>query len=247
MTTPRSLRGTSRTCAPPAEPSAPGAGAGRSADRAAGAPETGTPETGAPETRGPETGGPGPVAVDHRELRACLGSFLTGVTVVTFRRGTRVHGITVNSFTSVSLDPPLVLVGLDRGSRAAALLGSCPYAINVLTEGQCGVALHFAGRPMTEPVRWAAPGPDEVPLLADTVGHLVCRPWRRYDGGDHELLVGSVVGFHVTGGPPLAFFRGGFPRLAADSRTEPWSGSLDDPANAQRHQPAHPMTTEGRT
>ncbi|MER5863499.1 flavin reductase family protein [Kitasatospora sp. NPDC002040] len=149
-------------------------------------------------------------------LRACLGNFLTGVTVVTFRRGPDVHGITVNSFTSVSLDPPLVLVSLDRNSRAAGSLDAGPYAINFLAEQQRGLALHFAGRPMRAPVRWTtdAAGP---PLLAGTVGHLVCHPWRRYDGGDHLLFIGSVTHFEVTGGRPLAFFRGGFPRLAVEN------------------------------
>lgn len=185
--------------------------------------------------------------VDRGRLRACLGNFLTGVTVVTCRRGTDVHGITVNSFTSVSLDPPLVLIGVDRGSRAAGHLGSGPYAINFLTEQQRDLALHFAGKPMRDPVCWEA-GPDGTPLLADTVGHMVCRAWRRYDGGDHVLFVGSVESFEIRGGRPLAFFRGGFPKLGADgdSGNAPWFGSLDDPVSVQGFEAVHQMTREGR-
>ncbi|GAA2447317.1 flavin reductase family protein [Streptomyces sp. NPDC000609] len=181
---------------------------------------------------------------DTRRLRACLGNFLTGVTVVTCRRGPEVHGITVNSFTSVSMDPPLVLVGLDRRSRAAGHLASGPYAINFLTEQQRELALHFAGRPMSGPVRWTT-DTDGTPLLADTLGHLVCRPWRHYDGGDHLLLIGAVTGFEVHGGRPLAFFRGAFPELAAQDMGAPWSGSLDDPVTPQQITAFHQLTREG--
>ena len=152
-------------------------------------------------------------AIDPRQLRACLGHFTTGVTVVTYRRGNELRGATVNSFTSVSMDPPLVLVALDRGSRAVQHLGDGPYVINVLAEHQQDIAMHFAGRPTTAQLPWV----DEhtgSPRLAGTVGHVVCSPWRDYDGGDHVLFVGAVTDFEQHGGRPLLFFRGKFPRLA---------------------------------
>src|ERR1700739_4350057 len=94
--------------------------------------------------------GTGPSAIDMLEFRRALGHFATGVTVVTYKQEgiDESRGTTVNSFTSVSLDPPLVLVSLGRQTRAAAALrpGS-RYAVNVLHHGQRDLAMHFAGRP----------------------------------------------------------------------------------------------------
>ncbi|GGT29190.1 flavin reductase family protein [Streptomyces purpureus] len=174
-----------------------------------------------------------PRAVDPAALRGLMGLFGTGVTVITFRRGSVVHGATVNAFTSVSLDPPLVLVALDRRSRTAALLDDGGYVINILGERQREVALHFAGRPMAREVPWR----DEAgayPRLEGTVGHLVCRPWRTYEGGDHTLHVARVEDVAAPGGRPLLFFRGAFPRLAADHSPSAWSLSLDGPGPAEQ-------------
>src|ERR1700757_3894292 len=94
--------------------------------------------------------GAGPSALDMLEFRRALGHFATGVTVVTYQPSDidEFRGTTVNSFTSVSLDPPLILVSLGRQTRAAAALreGS-PFAGNVLHHGQRELAMHFAGRP----------------------------------------------------------------------------------------------------
>ncbi|MEU5694063.1 flavin reductase family protein [Actinosynnema sp. NPDC020468] len=167
---------------------------------------------------------PDPATVEPPVLRGFLGNFPTGVTVVTCRRGDVVHGATVNAFTSVSLDPPLVLTALDRRSRACAHLESGAFVVNVLGEGQRDVAMHFAGRPMAEPVPWRDED-GEFPRLADAVGHLFCRVWRNYDGGDHVLHVARVEGLDLRGGRPLLFHRGGFPRLA--DRDPVWELTLD--------------------
>ena len=93
--------------------------------------------------------GAGFTALDTVEFRRALGHFATGVTVVTYaaRDADEFRGTTVNSFTSVSLDPPLVLVSLGRQTRAAAALRpGTPYAVNVLHHRQRHLALHFAGR-----------------------------------------------------------------------------------------------------
>lgn len=201
-----------------------------------------SPDTREPDTREPDTRDPGTRApVDPRALRRLLGTFLTGVTVATYRRGEVVRGVTVNAFTSVSLDPPLVLLSLDRRSRTCDLLADGPWVVNILAEDQQDVALHFAGRPMDDEVRWLGhDGP--APRLADTVGHLVCRPWRVYDGGDHEIHVGEVREIAAGDGrSPLLFFRGDFPQLAPDADT-PWLRSLDGPA-VQHLPPAHPEET----
>lgn len=88
------------------------------------------------------------MAIDPRELRQCLGHFTTGVTVITCNgEDGEPHGATVNAFTAVSLDPPLVLVSLDRRSRLCGLIDSRPFTVNVLESHQKDLALHFAGKP----------------------------------------------------------------------------------------------------
>jgi flavin reductase (DIM6/NTAB) family NADH-FMN oxidoreductase RutF len=172
-------------------------------------------------------------AFDRARLRAFLGHFTTGVTVVTYRRGELVRGATVNAFTSVSLDPPLVLVSLDRRSRSVQHLGDGPFVVNILAEDQRDVALHFAGKPLEDDaVPWADLD-SPVPRLAGTVGHVECTPWRAYDGGDHVLHVGEVTGLDLAGGRPLLFFGGEFPRLAEEPEAPHWSWSLDDPIAPQ--------------
>ncbi|MDQ0793023.1 flavin reductase family protein [Streptomyces sp. B1I3] len=168
-----------------------------------------------------------PRPIDPRALRSCMGQFATGVTVITCRRGDVVHGTTVNAFTSVSLDPPLALVALDRRSRAGALLlEDGGYVINILDETQRDLAMHFAGRPMADPVPWVdESGPH--PRLAGAVAHLVCRPWQVHDGGDHTLHIGRVEEFESRPGRPLLFHRGAFPELAQDESDGAWSLCLD--------------------
>ncbi|MEU6172298.1 flavin reductase family protein [Streptantibioticus parmotrematis] len=168
--------------------------------------------------------------VAPRALRTFLGNFATGVTVVTYRRGDFLNGATVNSFTSVSLDPPLVLVALDRRTRSADHLGSGPYTINILADGQRDLATHFAGATTPATVPWIDED-TEAPRLAGGVGHLRCEPWRTYDGGDHLLVVGRVWEFEARRGRPLLFFRGAFPRLAGQPGDTAWAWSLDDPTS----------------
>lgn len=136
---------------------------------------------------------------DPALLRGAFGAFATGVTVVTVGGG-RPHGMTANSFTSVSLDPPLVLVCVDR---RAVMHGNLTVAgwfgISVLAAHQEGVARHFAnrsrrlGRSEFDPVDWL-PGPlTGVPLIDDAVARFECELWRSYDGGDHTIFLGNVL------------------------------------------------------
>lgn len=142
-----------------------------------------------------------------------MGQFASGVTVVTVNHSENgPHGATVNSFTSVSLDPPLVLVSLDRRSKLCRMLEDRPFVINMLGASQREVALHFAGRPQEDvPIQWE----DGVggPRLAGSLAYISCSPWRRYDGGDHILFVGQVENFEFRGGDPLVFFRGQFEKI----------------------------------
>ena len=145
-------------------------------------------------------------------LRRCLSRFATGVAVVSYRAEGETCGLTVNSFTSVSLDPPLVLVSVARSARAAAHLGREPFTVNVLSAAQLDVALHFAGwsrSPAT--VGWQSTSDDLAPTLGGALATFRCQAWHSYDGGDHRLHLGRVVEVSAqAGGEPLVFDRGTF-------------------------------------
>lgn len=145
-------------------------------------------------------------------FRGGLGRFVTGVAVVTFDTVDATgeplrHGITVNSFTSVSMEPPLVLVSIQRTVRTHEMLGEGPFAINILGAEQQALALHFAGRPQIDPV-WEEG--ERAPRLAGVLGWFECAPWAQYDGGDHTLFVGEVCAFAYRSGDALGFVNGQF-------------------------------------
>lgn len=147
--------------------------------------------------------------LDPRALRTCLGQYATGVAVVTYEGDDGPRGATINSFTAVSMDPPLVLVSFARHTTAARMLGTRPFVVNVLASTQLDVALQFAGRPQTGlDVPWSPTS--EVPRLRGGVAWLQCRPWATYDGGDHLLFLGEVVHHDSRRGDPLLFHRGQF-------------------------------------
>lgn len=149
-----------------------------------------------------------------KELRNALGLFTTGVTVLTYEADGVYHGVTVNSFTSVSLDPPLVLVSLRRTSRALVYLLERDFVVNILSDGQHRSALQFAGQPQEDhEVEWVMEGP--IPRLSGAIAHFVCTPWASYDGGDHRLLVGRVLSHaQRDDDKPLLFFRGAWNGIA---------------------------------
>lgn len=150
---------------------------------------------------------------DTREFRNCLGHFATGITVVTCQSGRVKHGITVNSFTSVSLDPPLVLVSIDRRAKSCQLLKDNNFVVNVLKKNQWSLAMHFAGRPNDSlSIKWEEGRTG--PRLADCLAYIECRPWRSYDGGDHVLYLGEVIHFASNEGDPVLYYRGKFRHLS---------------------------------
>jgi flavin reductase (DIM6/NTAB) family NADH-FMN oxidoreductase RutF len=170
------------------------------------------------------------VRIDPRRLRTCLGHFTTGVTVVICDTDDAPHGATVNSFTAVSLEPPLVLVALGQRTRLAGYMEGRPFTVNVLDARQGDVALHFAGTPMAaDSVAWERPDPDLAPRLAGALATISCRPWHAYDGGDHRLYLGEVVDFDAGGGEPLVFYRGRLGPLGPAHQATPWWESGDGP------------------
>jgi flavin reductase (DIM6/NTAB) family NADH-FMN oxidoreductase RutF len=157
---------------------------------------------------------------DARTLRDALGCFATGVTVVTcLKPDGAPAGLTVNSFTSVSLDPPLLLVCLyKQAASAPALVEASHFAINVLQTGQQPASLRFSTRHEDRfgATPWAC-GEAGAPILEDSLGVFECERFAVYDGGDHYILVGQVVkaSFDATL-DPLLYFRGSYRRLHFD-------------------------------
>lgn len=135
-------------------------------------------------------------------LRSCLSRFVTGVAVVTFDGPRGRSGITCNSFTSVSLDPPLVLVSVGRTARSHDDLRGRAFCVNVLGAEQEATARSFAGRPAGEPAWLDHP---VAPRLAGALAWLACEPWREYDGGDHTLFLGRVTDFGHREGDALGY------------------------------------------
>lgn len=157
---------------------------------------------------------------DQRTLRDALGSFATGVTVVTcVDDDGRPFGLTVNSFTSVSLDPPLLLVCISRRARCASALAKAPnFAVNVLQTGQQPASIRFSTKDQdrfgTTP--WSV-GETGAPLLMESLAVFECERHALYDGGDHDILLGRVVRASFDAKlDPLLFFRGRYRRLHFD-------------------------------
>lgn len=158
------------------------------------------------------------MAFDARVFRQTLGLFATGVTVVSLTDpdgdGTGVYGMTANAFSSLSLEPPLVLVCVDKSADThQKLLRQKRFAVNFLAEDQSDLSDFFARRPGAQATpRFHLPD-TESPVLQDTLGWLDCTLETTHDGGDHTIFVGRVQKLHNAGGRPLLFFGGRYHRL----------------------------------
>ena len=147
-------------------------------------------------------------------LRRTLGMFATGVTVITALKAEQVHGMTANAFMSVSLEPPLVLISVDRRTKMCALLHEgMHYGVSVLCESQAALSDRFAGRVgegLPEP-RFAVV--KDTPLVDGALAHFVARVERSYWGGDHSLFLGRVEYARQNPGTPLLFHGGRYEKL----------------------------------
>lgn len=153
------------------------------------------------------------MSIDPRQLRDAFGAFLTGVTVVTTMDNTgKPIGFTANSFTSVSLDPPLLLVCLAKTSRNfATMTGARGFAVNILSENQKDVSNTFA-RPVEDrfaSVSWSA-GPFGSPVFEGTAAWFDCAMHQVVDAGDHVILLGRIEAFSNSGLAGLGYARGGY-------------------------------------
>lgn len=157
--------------------------------------------------------------IDSKEFRHALGQFATGITVVTGRDPEgRPFGLTVNSFASVSLSPPLVLFCLATRSELNAPLGATRrYGVSVLSEAQEEWSTRFATPGID---RFAGietvEGEHGLPLVPDALAWLECRVADIYPGGDHSIYVGEVLRLSVRPGRPLLYHGSAYRRLATD-------------------------------
>ena len=157
------------------------------------------------------------MAIDGATQRRILGHFATGVTVITTgAAGGSEWGMTANSITSLSLDPPLVLFAIDRSNQMLRQLAATPaFAINILRADQEALSRRFA---MPGPKDFAGIavtfGDSGAPIFSDCLGYLDCTVHARHPGGDHEIVVGRIVGGGLAGGKPLLFYGGGYNRIA---------------------------------
>ena len=152
------------------------------------------------------------------EFRRTLGMFATGVTVITTLLDEQIHGMTANAFMSVSLQPPLIVISVDRRARMNALLREeVRFGVSVLEERQSVLSDRFAGR-VTD-----GPEPEfelvhDTPLVEGALAHLVARVVRSYWGGDHSLFLGRVEYVRYGEGTPLLFHGGGYGRVIGNPR-----------------------------
>ncbi|HKX83325.1 MAG TPA: flavin reductase family protein [Pyrinomonadaceae bacterium] len=152
-----------------------------------------------------------PVTAD--EFRTALSRFASGVTVVTTKDAAGdLHGITVSAFCSVSLDPPLVLICIEKKAGShEAMTESGKFAVNFLDATQLSLSERFAAQ-ITDKFE----GPeislnvDGIPILSGCIANLECSVKQAYDGGDHTVFIGEVESTIVREGDPLLYFRGGY-------------------------------------
>ena len=152
--------------------------------------------------------------IDPRDLRNAFGTFATGVTIVTSAYDGQDTGLTANSFSSVSLDPPLILWSLDRKSGSLPIFEQADhFAVHVLSAGQEDLSNRFAGKGEDRFTGLEVErGGSDIPLLKDCAARFECRKAYIYEGGDHVIIVGEVVDYHHSTQPPLLFHSGKYKR-----------------------------------
>ncbi|MGH9457227.1 MAG: flavin reductase family protein [Thermoanaerobaculia bacterium] len=154
-------------------------------------------------------------AIDEAGFRKAMSCFASGVTIVTTEDEGHWYGLTVSAFSSLSLDPPLVLVAIEKTTRAHEAIGRAErFAVNVLREEQESISNQFASR-----VEDRFDGIDvrsgvlKIPVLAEALAVIECRLREKLPGGDHSIFVGEVVAADIREGNPLLYFRSDYRRL----------------------------------
>lgn len=156
------------------------------------------------------------MAIDARELRNVMGNFATGVTIITTKNAAgKPFGLTANAFSSLSLDPPLLLICVDKKVDCYACFDESKiFGVNFLSEGQDQLSNRFATKGIEKfegvPYKLGELG---VALLDDALAHIECKVASAYEGGDHTIYVGEIQSATVLSDRPLLFFRGKYYKL----------------------------------
>jgi 3-hydroxy-9,10-secoandrosta-1,3,5(10)-triene-9,17-dione monooxygenase reductase component len=152
--------------------------------------------------------------LDPKVLRVAFGSFATGVTVITTKgQDGKDYGLTANSFSSVSLEPPLLLWSLDNKAKCFDAFQQAEYfAVHILAADQQDLSNKFASKEKFVGLE-VERGPGEIPLLVDSVTRFICKSTYKYGGGDHVIHVGEVVAFSENDLEPLLFHNGKYAKL----------------------------------
>ena len=155
---------------------------------------------------------PSETAVSAADLRQVMSHYLTGVTIVTVMRPDGIpYGLTVNSFNSVSLNPPLILWSLDnKNSQLSLFLNAARFAVNIMAADQSQLCRRFASQEEDRflGIDWTL-GACEQPLISNALAHIECQSWKTYAGGDHTIFVGEIISAQLFADrPPAAFYKG---------------------------------------
>jgi flavin reductase (DIM6/NTAB) family NADH-FMN oxidoreductase RutF len=154
--------------------------------------------------------------IEKNQLRQVMGHFVTGVTIITtFTKAGQIQGLTANAFTSVSLEPPLLLISVDKKAESwPAFEESRVFTVNILANDQEALSRKFAvsGGNKFEGVAYRI-GANGAPILDGTLAYIECTLYAAYDGGDHSIYLGEIQQAEITEGKPLVFYRGGYRAL----------------------------------
>lgn len=156
------------------------------------------------------------MAITNEEFRRALSRFASGVTVVTLKdREKNPHGITVSAFSSVSLDPPLVLVCIDNDAGTHRVFHeSKRFVVNILSEDQSDHSNQFASKIADKFINiHHHEGLEGIPVLKNALVNLECRLVQDFVAGDHTVFIGEIERAHINEGNPLVYFQGGYRKI----------------------------------
>nr|WP_205963947.1 flavin reductase family protein [Psychrobacillus sp. BL-248-WT-3] len=151
--------------------------------------------------------------IDNQLFRTIMGSFATGVTVITTQVENEVYGMTANAFMSVSLEPKLVAISIgDQAKMHSYINSSKRFAINILTANQLELSKQFAGQ-LNSNLEVAFDYYQEHPILKNSLAVITCELFNQIDAGDHTIFIGKVIGVKHEPSEPLLFFGGKYQEL----------------------------------
>jgi flavin reductase (DIM6/NTAB) family NADH-FMN oxidoreductase RutF len=152
--------------------------------------------------------------LEERQFRNAMGNFATGVTVITTEVNGIAHGMTANAFISVSLNPKLVLVAIDKKAKMLGFIQQGQkFAVSILAKEQQTESMRFAGQVKEVPYEFE--DFHNTPVVKDTLTTAVCNVHKEVEAGDHILIIGEVIHLRVNHGDPLIYFQGKYQELAS--------------------------------